>query len=81
MVVVKVILTILFLLVCVAMVAVVMLQEGKSGGLGSALSGGAAAEGTFWSKNKDRSLEGKLPKITKWLAVAFFVFAIVLNLF
>ena len=80
MVVVKVILTILFLLVCVAMVAVVMLQEGKSGGLGSALSGGAA-EGTFWSKNKDRSIEGKLPKITKWLAVAFFVFAIVLNLF
>lgn len=80
MVVVKVILTILFLLVCVAMVAVVMLQEGKSGGLGSALTG-AAAEGTFWSKNKDRSLEGKLPKITKWLAVAFFVFAIVLNLF
>ena len=80
MVVLKVILTILFLLVCVAMVAVVMLQEGKSGGLGRALSGGAA-EGTFWSKNKDRSLEGKLPKITKWLAVAFFVFAIVLNLF
>ena len=80
MVVLKVILTILFLLVCVAMVAVVMLQEGESGGLGSALSGGAA-EGTFWSKNKDRSFEGKLPKITKWLAVAFFVFAIVLNLF
>ncbi len=80
MVVVKVILTILFLLVSVAMVAVVLFQEGKSGGLGSALSGGAS-EGTFWSKNKDRSIEGKLQKYTKWLAVAFFVFAIVLNLF
>ena len=79
MVVLKVILTIVFLLVCVAMIAVVLLQEGKEGGLGSALSGGAAD--TFWSKNKSRSVEGKLPKYTKWLAVAFFVFALVLNLF
>lgn len=80
MVALKVILTILFLLVCVAMVVLVMLQESKSDGLGSALSGGAAGE-TFWSKNKDRSVEGKLKKYTKWLAIAFFVFAIVLNLF
>lgn len=78
MVALKVILTVLFLLVSVAMVVVVLFQEGKSAGLGSSISGGGE---TFWSKNKGRSVEGKLEKGTKWLAVAFFVFALVLNLF
>ena len=64
------------LLVCLALVVIVMLQEGKSAGLG-AVSG--AAE-TYWGKNKGRSMEGKLVKITKYLAIAFLVLAIVLNI-
>ena len=52
------------------------MQEGKSAGLG-AVSGVAE---TYWGKNKGRSMEGKLVKITTGLAVAFMVLAVVLNL-
>lgn len=72
----RIILTILFILVCIALVALVLMQEGKSAGLG-ALSG--AAE-TFWGKNKGRSMEGMLVKITKILAVSFILLVVILNL-
>lgn len=72
----RVILTVLFILDCIALVVVVLMQEGKAAGLG-AISG--AAE-TYWGKNKGRSMEGMLVKITKILAVAFILFAVVLNL-
>ncbi len=72
----KIILTIIFILVCIALVVLVLMQEGKSAGLG-AISG--AAE-TYWGKNKARSMEGLLVKLTKVLAVAFMVLAMVLNL-
>ena len=52
------------------------MQEGKSAGLG-AISG--AAE-TYWGKNKGRSMEGTLVKITKILAAAFIILAAVLNI-
>lgn len=70
------ILTVLFILDCIALVIVVLMQEGKAAGLG-AISG--AAE-TYWGKNKGRSMEGMLVKLTKILAVAFILFAVVLNL-
>ena len=68
--------TIAFILICVALVVLVLMQEGKSAGLGS-ISG--AAE-TYWGKNKGRSMEGLLVKLTKWLAVLFMVIAVILNL-
>ena len=52
------------------------MQEGKSAGLG-AISG--AAE-TYWGKNKGRSMDGILVKITKYLGIAFVVLAAVLNI-
>ena len=61
---------------CIALVILVLMQEGKSAGLG-AVSGVAE---TYWGKNKGRSMEGKLVKITTGLAVAFMVLAVVLNL-
>ncbi len=70
------ILTVLFIFDCIALVVVVLMQEGKAAGLG-AISG--AAE-TYWGKNKGRSMEGMLVKLTKILAVAFILFAVVLNL-
>ena len=76
MAVVKIIVQIIFILICIALTGLVLLQEGKQAGLG-AISG--AAE-TYWGKNKGRSLEGKLEMITKILAVSFIVLAIVLNL-
>ena len=72
----KIVLTVLFIIVCLALVVLVLMQEGKSAGLGS-ISG--AAE-TYWGRNKGRSMEGMLVKITKILAVFFMLLAVVLNL-
>lgn len=72
----RVILTILFILVCIALTVLVLMQEGKSAGLG-AISG--AAE-TYWGKNKGRSMEGMLVKLTKVCAVLFILLAVILNL-
>ena len=73
---VRVVINIIFILVCVALTVLVLMQEGKSAGLGS-ISG--AAE-TYWGRNKGRSMEGMLVKITKILAVFFMLLAVVLNL-
>ncbi len=72
----RTILTIVFIFICFALVVLVLMQEGKSAGLG-AISG--AAE-TYWGKNKGRSVEGKLVKATTGLAIAFIVIAAVLNI-
>lgn len=71
----KIVVTILYIIVCIALVVIVLMQEGKSAGLTGAISG--AAE-TYWGKNKGRSMEGALKKITKVLAVLFIVLSIVL---
>ena len=73
---VKTVITVVFIIVCIALDVTVLMQEGKSAGLGS-ISG--AAE-TYWGKNKGRSMEGRLVKCTKVLAVLFMVLAAVLNL-
>ena len=72
----RTILTIVFILICLALSTIVLAQEGKSAGLG-AISG--AAE-TYWGKNKGRSMEGKLVMITRILAIAFMVFTVCLIL-
>jgi len=72
----SIILKILFILVCVAVVVLVLMQEGKSSGLG-ALSGAAES---YWGKNKSRSMEGMLVKITKYLAIGFILLAVILNI-
>ena len=70
-------LTIVFIIVSIVLTVLVLMQEGKSAGLG-AISG--AAE-TYWGKNKGRSMEGKLVKYTKILAVLFFLLAIAVEIF
>ncbi len=72
----RITLTIIFIIICLALTVLVLMQEGKDEGLG-AISG--AAE-TYWGKNKGRSMEGNLVKITRVLAGLFFLMAIVLNL-
>ena len=61
---------------CIALTVLVLMQEGKSAGLGTI---GGAAE-TYWGKNKGRSMEGTLVKLTKICAVSFMLLAILLNL-
>ena len=72
----RILINIIFILVCVALTELVLMQEGKSAGLGS-ISGAAD---TYWGRNKGRSMEGMLVKITKILAVFFMLLAVVLNL-
>lgn len=72
----RIVLTIILIIVSIAFTVIVLMQEGKSAGLG-AISG--AAE-TYWGKNKGRSMEGALVKLTKVLGVVFMLLAIVLNI-
>ena len=72
----RLIVTVLYVLICIALTVVVIMQEGKSAGLG-AISGMAE---TYWGKNKGRSIEGKLELATKILAVLFIVISLVLNM-
>ena len=72
----RIALTVIFIILSIALATIILMQEGKSAGLG-AISG--AAE-TYWGKNKGRSMEGKLENITKWMAIAFIVIAVILNL-
>ena len=69
----KTVVTIAYIVICIALVIVVLMQEGKTSGLG-AVSGAAD---TYWTKNKGRSSEGVLIKITRVLAVLFVVRAVV----
>ena len=70
----RTVLSIIYILICIVLVVVVLMQEGKQSGLG-ALSG--TSEG-YWSKNKGRSAEGKLVKITSVLGALFIILSIVL---
>ena len=72
----KIVLTIIFVIDCIALAAVVLMQEGKSNGLGSL----AGASDSYWGQNKGRSMEGSLVKVTKILATLFIVLAAVSNL-
>lgn len=76
MAVLKMILTIIFIIVSIALTVVVLMQQGKNAGLG-AIAGGAE---TYWGKNKGRSMEGMLNKITKILVAVFIILAAVLNM-
>ena len=73
---VKTVLTIVFIAICIFLTVIILLQEGKSAGLG-AISG--AAE-TYWGKNKGRSMEGILIKMTRVAVIAFLVIAAILNI-
>ena len=72
----KTILTVIFIIVSLILTVVILMQEGKSAGLGAI----AGAADTYWGKNKGRSMEGMLVKITTLCVVLFIVLAAVLNM-
>ena len=71
----RTILTVVFILISLALTVIILMQEGKTAGLGAV----AGAADTYWGKNKGRSMEGMLVKITKILVVLFIILAVVLN--
>ncbi len=73
----KTVLIILLILICVALTVIILFQEGKQNGLGS-LSG--QQFDSYWSRNKGRSREGLLVKLTTLCVVLFFVLSAVLNI-
>ena len=72
-----IVLTVLQVLCGVVLTVVVLFQSGKSAGLSGAIAGGAD---TFLSKGKAKTLDAQLAKATKWIALAFVVLTLALNL-
>ncbi len=68
-------LTVIQVLLSLCLIAIVMLQSGKSAGLSGAIAGAAD---TFLSKNKAKSMDAKLAKATKWVAIVWVVLTVVL---
>ena len=69
--------TIIQLLAGIFLIAVVLLQSGKSAGLSGSIAGGAD---TFFSKGKAKTLDAKLAKMTKWVAFTFMILALIVSL-
>ena len=72
----EIIFGIILLVVAIAIILVVLLQEGSQKNLGT-ITGGAE---TFLSKNKARSVDAFLARWTKVIAIGFFVLVIVANI-
>ena len=72
-----IIFTVIQLLAGVFLIAVVLLQSGKSSGLSGAVSGSTE---TFFSKGKSKSLDATLARMTKWVGGAFVLLTLALNL-
>ena len=72
----KTILTVVFIILSIVITVVILMQEGKSAGLG-AISGAADK---YWGKNKGRSMEGILVKLTRISVILFLLIAVVLNM-
>ena len=66
------------ILVSLAIIFAVLFQQGRRAGINGAISGGAD---TFLSKTKARTLDAKLARYTKYIAILFFILAIVANIF
>lgn len=73
----RTVLTIIFIVDCIGMIAVIMMQQGKDRGLG-AIAGMSAGD-TYWGRNKGRSREGRLERLTRVMAIVFIALAVVLN--
>ena len=72
----EIILGIVVIIVSIIIIVAIVLQPGRRAGINGAISGGAD---TFLSKNKARTFDAFLSRWTKYLAILFFVLAIVCN--
>lgn len=74
----RIILTVIYVIDCIALTTVVLMQEGKQKGLG--VIGGGNSSDTYWGQNKMRSKEGVLIMATRLMAVLFIALSLVLNM-
>lgn len=78
MVVVRNIILVIYLLVCVALIVVATMQNADTQGASGTITG--SSTNNFYEKNKGRTREGKLKRLTIILGVVFVVLAVVLGI-
>ena len=71
----QLVLSIIYFIVALGLIAVVMLQSGKSAGLSGAIGGVADS---FLAKNKAKTMDAKLARATKWVGAVFLILTLVL---
>ena len=69
--------TIIYISFCVAMIGLILSQEGKQQGLGTI--GGGNTE-TYWAKNKGHTKEGMIPRVTAILAALFLLVSLLIDM-
>ena len=72
----QLILSIVYFIMALALIAIVMLQSGKSAGLSSVFGG----SDTFLSRHKTKTFDARLARLTKWVAIVFMVLTVVICL-
>lgn len=65
------------ILVSIFLIVVILLQKGKSAGISGVIAGGAE---TFFGKNKARTMEGTLERLTTIAAALFIILSMVLTI-
>jgi len=73
----KIVVNVVYIIVCLVIIALVLLQAGRSAGISGTIAGGAE---TFFGKNKGRDYNALLSKYTGWVAVLFVIISVVLVL-
>ncbi len=68
-------LTIVQIIIAIALIIIVLMQSGKAQGLSGSIAGGAE---TFFGKNKGRTIDGILNKVTSVVAVLFIICSVLL---
>ena len=74
----KYVLIAIYVLVCVALIALAMMQSSEDSGASGTIMGSTTSN--FYEKNKGRTKEGKLKKWTIILGIVFAVLTIVLSI-
>ena len=70
----QLVLSIIYFIVALALTAIVMLQSGKSAGLSSVFGG----SDTFLARNKSKTADARLARLTKWVAIVFMILTVVI---
>lgn len=73
----KIIVTIVEVIVSIALILVVLFQSGKESGLSGAIAGGSD---TYMGKGKSSTMDQKLAKATKWIALVWILLVLTLNI-
>lgn len=71
-------LVILHIVIAIVLIAIVLMQSGKTAGLSGSISGGAE---TFFGKNKGKTIDAVLSKITSAVAIIFLVTSLLILFF